>query len=359
VTVSDLVEEPVGLAEFSPPSRRRRLAVGTALAAALLIGAVVVGFSLLSSSGGSGAPEGHPRIPHLPASVTQGGGAVWLGNADGTISEVDTRRAQVSAVLRVSPASPIVSTVFANGTLWALTDDQLFRIDPATGVVHMGVSIGSRNVAVAAAREFLWILDADGSVTKVSPVTNQAVDGPISSPITSPVGMVGNNLLWIMNRNTVCRVEVSNLTRCFQRIPVEGIQAYALTSGGFWAVADSGLQHIALDGRTDPPVRLTVPPEDPPVAVAASQDSVLVATRSGAVTRFDIAAGRLTVQNHQLGEGVVGIEIQHGRLWVGTTGSHVLVVDETDPASAPRRIVNGVPATTSPTPSSTASASPS
>jgi streptogramin lyase len=75
-------------------------------------------------------PVGPPNGSGLAGTVTTGGGYVWTGNWNNTVSKVDPRTNRVVAVFTL-PANP-KNVTFADGSLWVDSYDasKVRRIDP-------------------------------------------------------------------------------------------------------------------------------------------------------------------------------------------------------------------------------------
>jgi YVTN family beta-propeller protein len=174
------------------PRSRHRLAL-LAVAAALLIGALVVG--ILQATGGNDGPivatknslaVVDPRsnrvvgvVPNrdTPRGVAVGAGRVWTANAgEGTVSVIDPRELRVARTIGVGAAA--TDLVVADGQVWiaAGTDNKLVRLDARSGGVletrEISRDLSASAYAITAGEDAIWLASGD-TIYKVDPATQR------------------------------------------------------------------------------------------------------------------------------------------------------------------------------------------
>lgn len=104
-----------------------------------------------------------------PKDVAVGGGAVWVVHARSrTVLQVDAATASAMGEVRVPGALPSHISGGRSG-IWVLDTSEgvLSRIDPSKGRVTGSIRVGAGAVALANARDGVWVARAGGTVLRV------------------------------------------------------------------------------------------------------------------------------------------------------------------------------------------------
>ena len=133
-----------------------------------------------------------------PCGITDANGSVWVSDAGGAqLLRVDpaTGEADVTTELDATPCEITV----AYGSLWVVTQSGwVDRVDPATGERIARVRVGLQSYQAMATPKAMWVSNrGDGTLTKIDPKTNEAVD-TVRTAGVQPGGMVfASGSLWI------------------------------------------------------------------------------------------------------------------------------------------------------------------
>jgi DNA-binding beta-propeller fold protein YncE len=304
------------------------LAAGLLLAALVAVGQVTSG-SLPSAStrppGGRAARPTTPAVPPSPVVATVelpgnprrlafGYGAVWVTNANGTVSRIDPASDRVVATIVLPRAGRRAGAIAAGaGSVWvaasagvvwridptrnqvvgkvdtgrllyapigmAVRDDaawvvccanaapgrhpdgKLIRIDPAGNRVTARVTVRGDPFAVAADLQAVLVATAQGPAERVDPATNRvAAVIPAGGPVGGPQAVVvGHGAVWVADPgdSVVLRIDPA-LNRTIARIPVAGAQHLAVDGTGVWVVGGHEAALVLVDPVSNRPVA-TVP----------------------------------------------------------------------------------------------------
>ena len=345
---------PLPAAPPREPSRPRLSRVPrsrpTSLAMLAVIAALAVGALWLTSSGsGRNAPalrsnslvELDPAsgrvvadvpLSSAPGEVVSGGGSVWVGLDDvngGTISRIDPEKLSSASV--PTPANPI-SMAVGFGALWVYdasrkmvaaidlnggTQPQSYRIDtcPFTGAQQCltgGIAIGEGGVWIG--RSYA---NAIGAVWKRDPTTFRVTATVTGVPADRLV--VADGALWTFGRlgRSAAKVDLTTNVKTIRSLPAAAPvvdqpgSVYAF--GQLWLVTSGAV--FACD-FSRPCATVTV--DSGAHGIAATADSIWVASSSGAVVRINPFT-RTVVDTYRLGHLAAGITVYHGHVWVGIT----------------------------------------
>jgi peptide/nickel transport system substrate-binding protein len=230
-------------------------------------------------------------VGNQPAAIAFGEGALWIANSgDDTVSQVDPETHAVidtidvgkvptgivvgadsvwvansgeRAVTRINPAARrVVDTIpvgngpraiaFGGGAVWVANsaDGTVSRLDAASGVPAEPVGVGSPT-AIAADDNGVWVVSEDaGTLTELDPATGMARAAPIAVGARPAAAAIGGGAVWVANS----------------------------ADDSVWKVDPS--THKVID---------TIDVSGSPIGLAATDSSLWVALRSGAIERIDPA----------------------------------------------------------------------
>jgi YVTN family beta-propeller protein len=180
--------------------------------------------------------------PSFVTGIAVGAGAVWVTQANGTLSRVDLGTKKVTEHGLGIRADGVV---VAGGDVW-VTDSlsgAVYRFDPAKDRVVATIPLPGAADGLAGDDQGIWVLDrASGTVVLIDPDTNE-----VGSPIrvgTVPTGIaVGAGAAWVVNSGdgTVTRIDDTTQVRSTIAVtkPPSGGDVFGLTQiavgpGGVW-----------------------------------------------------------------------------------------------------------------------------
>ena len=282
---------------------------------AALAGATSDSVALIS--GASGTLEASFPVGGNPASLAVGAGAVWALNADDeTVTRIDLR----SHGERTFGTGGIpVDLAAGDGSLWVVNGTRtrasavfpaamsVSRLDPATDLPLATIALPPGTAAeppssyqIAVGARGVWVIDADGSVSRIDPATNRIVQ------------------------------------------TVHDASVYAITTGaeGTWAIENTAAGSIAeLRPGSERVARHVAVPAAALTSIAVGAGSVWVTDpEEGELWRID--PGRVPVERTiSLGQGASDVSYGDGSVWVSNqfTGT----VSRIDPRT--NRVTETVP----------------
>jgi DNA-binding beta-propeller fold protein YncE len=152
--------------------------------------------------------DDHP-VGVSPGAPVYADGYVWVASTDGgvsTISKIDPGSGSVVDVLRAPPVQ-----ASGDGSLWAVGDDSVVRLDPASGAVQATIPI-ERASRVFVDGPTAWVLvmpsssDPDlfypiagtAAVTRIDTATNRVVGEPLLLEDLQPLALTARDgLAWV------------------------------------------------------------------------------------------------------------------------------------------------------------------
>ncbi len=234
--------------------------------------------------------------------------------------------------------------MFADGSLWVanLDDDTVSRIDPADGSLVSTISTGTAAAALAAGRDSVWAIGADGVVLRIDPGFNEVVDriqtvrrGSVPGGLHMAGAVAATaDTVWAVSGGSLSTARLFHVDPTTKRgTPVVatgiGPTSIALGFGDVW-VTDSIENTVS---RIDPEgfVEVAIPAGGGANAVAVGEGAVWVVDSVGdRVVRIDPATNAQTTPI-QVGRYPVGIAVGSGAVWV--TNRDDGTVSRIDPAS--------------------------
>ncbi len=328
----DAAREALGLRDVVLVRDRRSLLL-VAVGALVLAGALAAGLVLSLGGGGPGKPSTKPTptpkvdslqridpktnkllatipVDHNSRTVAAGDGRVWIGSVDDqSVLRIDPRTNEVTQ--RWTTAGPDSIATGFGAVFVANADRTLTRIDPSTLTISNHLNSGYRWVAVGEGA--IWTVGSRGLVR-----VNR--EGYVVKTI--PVGfhpfevVTGRGAVWVLDDKLFSLWKVDPRTdRVVDRIPLgfdPGGLAFGL--GRVWVTDNSGDAVAEIDPAADRIVRrITV--GDGPVGVAVGEGSVWTANYlAGTVSRIDPKTGNAIPL--EVGRNPTSIAVGDGGAWV-------------------------------------------
>lgn len=294
-------------------------------------GVAVQSNSVVEIDPASGRVVADVPLRSAPGEIVSGGGAIWVGDADGTISRIG---ADALSTRAVSTPVPPTSLAVGFGALWVYdsSSDMVAAIDlnsatpsqtypahtcPYTGVqecITGGIATGEGGV---------WIGRTYGSGAAAAVGTVWKRD-PASFRIEAIVRKVpadrlilADGSLWTFGNlgRTTAKVDLTINLKTYRSLSTAAAvfdqPGFTYAFGHLWLVATGTLFECDFVQQCT-----TVAVDSGAYGVAATSDSVWVASSSGAVFRIDPFT-HAVVDTYQLGHQASGITVYGGHLWVG------------------------------------------
>jgi YVTN family beta-propeller protein len=284
--------QPSGAREA--PGRKHRPLI--AMAAAFLMGALVLTGVLVASSGGRAPP------------------VVIPGDAVGAISPSG------GPIRAVVPLGTSPSGVTAgDGAIWVANQNAgtVARIDPVTRSVVQTVEVGSVPTGIAIGGGAVWVSNNDGgTLSRIEPTVNQVVQTiPVGN---APTGVaVGYGSVWVANSGdgTLDRIDENSGT-VTATIPLgAGATDVAVGAGAVWVSDEGGNRVYEVDPQSDQLIA-AIDAGTGPTSIVVGFGSVWVANSlDGTVSRIDPTTNRVD-ETVAVGDGARAIAVGRGRIWV-------------------------------------------
>jgi YVTN family beta-propeller protein len=319
----------------------RRALVLLPIALALVVAAVAAGISARG--------DGSPRVPvppnsvavidaesnsvvaalpvaPRPGAVTEGRGALWVGNVDDkTLLRIDPRTRRPVKTIPL-PAAP-TGIAFGFSAVWVAHggSGQLSRVDPQFNRVTKTLDLAGRSLyspmgSVAAGAGWVWVVFGNSRLARVHPFTVRE-SGTTLAGVGPTAVLVNSGSVWVANSGD-SNVQRFNPTT-FEEGPLKTITvgrtptAMAAGDGAIW-VTSSGDDLLA---RIDPganSVSTMITVGDKPDAVTVGRGTVWVANAGAAsISRVDPKKAKV-VEEIPVGSAPRGIAYLDGKLHVTT-----------------------------------------
>jgi serine/threonine-protein kinase len=327
LVLSEALEQPTVPLDGAP-SGRRRLAPRTkqwlGASVALLVGAVSLGFLLLSGDGPSvSAPIEAGRPPlHLAVDPQ----AVWVTSApDGTLARIDPETAAVAAQ-PVHLEKGIEGVATGAGSVWLSSPrhGEVLRVDPTSGRVAGRIDVGGRPGAIVFGGGRVWVADDAGSgVTAINAVGGRIFKRGIP-PHAAPLRLaVGAGAVWASSASTgaVRRIDLGTAS-AGAPIPAGRGPAGVTVGGGLVWVANSRVDRVTrVDPATHTLFGLPIVVGERPGGIDAGTESVWVANAAeGSVSRIGIESGETEGDPISVGPDPGAIAVGKEAVWVANNG---------------------------------------
>lgn len=265
-------------------------------------------------------------VGNLPVSVAAGADSVWVGNiGDGSLSRIDLGTRQVVKEVPLGGAPSAIDV--GAGAVWVAhgIDGRLSRVDLqsySTKTIDVKGSptfSGSGDVDVATGS--VWAV-FDSMLARVDP-TNTQVTKSTFDGYAGPAGIaVQGPSIWMVNSGNAT-VQHFNATKV-QKGPPEPLRnaecpkasGIAAGEGAVWVACGPIpiVERIDLRTRSILPIRV----DQDAITVAVGAGAVWVANTAGMVSRIDPSTRRV-VATIELGAIPSGIAVADGMVWVATT----------------------------------------
>jgi virginiamycin B lyase len=281
---------------------RRRLpslVVGLLLAVALVAGAVAV----LATRGGGGAPSFVPA-PNTVVRIDPATGKVAGGTTVGT--------------------QPI-NIAFGEGSVWVANFGArtVQRIDPKSNEASPAFGgLNGNPTGMAVGGGFAWVTSSfNGTLTKIDPSTNLAQ--PVDIGVGGKAVAFGEGSVWVANdvKGTVLRIDPTTLSQQVIQLPAGAAPSgIAVGQGSVWVADRLGSKVLRIDASKNEPVGTGTPLlRGHPEQVAFGAGFVWVTnTSADSVTRIDAKPGEgVTIEN--VGNGPTGIAAGTEGVWVANS----------------------------------------
>lgn len=182
--------------------------------------------------------------------------SVWVPLCgERTIARVDLEKAELTARAAVAVSSADGRIASGAGSVWAVTDRKgvLSRIDPDTGGAVAEVYVAAGAMSVDATKDALWVTSQDaGRLTRVNPY-NTEVEEVVTVGLRPGRVAIGEGGVWVLNGDgTVTRVDAKT-NKVSATITIGGETAggdIAVGAGSVW-VSLPGAPIVRIDPRTN------------------------------------------------------------------------------------------------------------
>jgi class 3 adenylate cyclase len=306
--------------------RRRRLAVLSAVAAVVAVGAAVA-LALRHPSSGpvtnavvaidprKNAVTQRVAVGNAPVAVAAGAGGVWVVNSrDGTLTEVSPDGHAVRTIGTTGVPTDVATTP---GALWvAGLPNVVLKLDPRNDAVRGRVSVRAPRtpfsplmwLAVQGGRVFV---SAQDRLATIDAATSRTSLHPWPTPDWGPIAIDGQRV-WESSNHVLYRLDRTG-TRVTGSLPFpEG--ELAIGDGFLWALSPAAGVVAQIDPVTTSVVR-TYPVGAVPTDVAYGEGAVWVPSQDGTVTRIDPKAEKVVASIH-VGGTPQAVAVGFGRVWV-------------------------------------------
>lgn len=316
-----------GAASGRPPGLRRlapRTKQWLGASVAFLVGAISLGFLLLSGDGTSvSAPIAVGRPPLRLAVDPQ---AVWVTSApDGTLSRIDPETATVvGRPLHLEKGIAGVTT--GAGSVWLSSPrrGEVLRVDPASGRVTARIDVGGRPGAIVFGGGRVWVADDDGAgVTGINAAGAHVFKRGLP-PRAAPLRLaVGAGAVWASSASTgaVRRIDLGTAT-AGAPIPAGRGPAGVTVGGGLVWVANSRVDRVTrVDPATHALFGVPISVGERPGGIDAGTESVWVANAADdTVSRIGIESGQTEGDPISVGPDPGAIAVGFDAVWVANNG---------------------------------------
>jgi YVTN family beta-propeller protein len=260
-----------------------------------------------------------------PTDVAAGRGNVWVANeADDTVTQVSSgRRAVLSTT---SPGTTVAGLAVDAGGVWVADArrSRLLRLDPAFRTVARTVRLASVTDVpglvgpnpVAVGFGSVWVGRSASTIARVDLTTGETTDFAVGN---SPVAVAaGAGAVWVVDDadDTLTRIDPGSENAVLQTTSLGGEpSAVAVGDGAVW-VANAEHDTVAKVDPDGSGVTGTTKVGRRPTGVAVGEDAVWVANSlSGTVSRVNPQTGEVEA-TVDVGEAPTDVTVAGGLVWV-------------------------------------------
>jgi tRNA A-37 threonylcarbamoyl transferase component Bud32 len=271
-------------------------------------------------------PVGTPPSPRPPrrtsrsALVGMGAGAVAVALVVGLI--VANRGGK-------TPAARGTSEATSTGPAAVVVVDYVARIDRASGQILARIPMGEHPIDVAVGEGSVWVVDKDGSVRRIDPVTNTAVviDGVAEDPRAIAAG---EGAVWVADgiKGVLRKIDPAS-NRVEAPIQVGGV-VFEVAAGGGAAWAATNQAEVRVDpgpeGRVAASFTGSSGADSSSYVSAVGGGFLWVANDAGGLYRYEISTGKL--DRFQLQVPARALAATQSDVWVtgcGTPGTVIRI----------------------------------
>ena len=220
----------------------------------------LAGGSVAVVDSGNGAIRGEiPAVGGRPSVVAVAAGSVWFGDRDEkTLARIDPRSRSVVDTIRLGVVPTRVRSGI--GSVWVLSDQALFRLDPATNDLVRKIPLPVRGflrfpwTQLEVAPNGVWVCScaiSSGELARIDPAT-----GEIVFRRRGPIGLIAysEGVLWALigaELDTLERID-PHTQAVIEHIPVSrigetyggGPRLVATTPGSVWIASERSLWRL-------------------------------------------------------------------------------------------------------------------
>jgi len=322
----------------STPRRRRLVAVGLALLAALtavgllavVLGGDAEGVQVPANSVALVDPDDNRVIEIIqglirPGPIVAGAGAVWVGNLDDrALVRIDAETRQIVKSIPL-PATPDGLAVDENA-VWVAHGrlGQLTRVDPRFNSLVETIPVAGRAISfpdgsVSVDRNTVWAAFGDSTLARVDATSNRTTESTLAglgpAAVVTGYGSVwvslsGESLVRRYNPLTFEEGSVAEFT--VGRTPT----GMALGEGAVWVACTDDDFVTRIDPGLSSTSTLPIGVGDAPSAVAIGMGAVWVAnTGDGTLSRIDPETNEVA-ETVEIGNAPAGVAVADGLVWV-------------------------------------------
>ncbi len=245
--------------------------------------------------------------------------AVWVSSADANrVTRLDARTNTVGTVVEVK--NPCSGLIAGAGSLWipSCGDHSLLRVDAESGARQATIPVGPADSegGIAAGAGSIWLVTADGKLTRINAVTNR-VTATIAIPAGSFNPLFASGLVWVSSNATNALVRVDPATdKIVGSTPIGPKPRFlAAGAGSIWVLnqGDGSISRVdAATGNLLATIPLGIPGHGGEIAFGAG--SVWATVIGFPLTQIDPTTNRVVAQWH--GVGGDSVRFGHGSIWL-------------------------------------------
>jgi DNA-binding SARP family transcriptional activator/ABC-type branched-subunit amino acid transport system substrate-binding protein/streptogramin lyase len=274
-----------------------------------------------------------------PSAVAVGEGSVWVLDADDkTVARIDPGQRKVVRTFSIATRPTALGA--GAGAVWVGNGFRdpgfggsypasVSRVDRESGVVDETIRLpreggqpyfpggGFEQQLMAVSRDAVWVVNTDGTVTRIDPEANRVV-AKVSNVRAQGIA-AGEGQVWVIDDEGVAQIDPRR-NRISKRIEVaaESLTALAIGSGALWVADPAGGSVWRIAPEPDPVLRTI--PLDSGVGWVAFGEGAVWATNEIAdkVYRIDPGTYRARVVAHV--PAPAGVAVGEDAVWVAAAG---------------------------------------